>query len=367
MKIAFVNEGIYEFASGAPEAVGGLERDQWLLARALAVTGWSATVGVRGALRAGERRVIDKVEYVGIDQGPVLLAWHRFLSSERPDWLFWEGATHLWGPLVEIAKLAGVRTVFHVAFDRDVEPHRALVHRRRCWPLYAWGLARTDRIFVQHAGQLAKLASRWRSKAYILPKVCMLSGSLAEPVTIKAHAERARYVAWVAMLRQPKRPDVLIEIARKASAIRFVVCGGPTAHRSPPGYGERIVEALRMLPNVEYRGQVASAEAMQVVADAAVLLSTSDEEGFPNTFTQAWSVGTPVVSLKIDPGRVIERVGLGMVSGSLDRAIADINALMDSPQRREEIATRARQYIAERHSEAAVMAAFERTIQGIGR
>jgi glycosyltransferase involved in cell wall biosynthesis len=365
MKIVFLNEGIYEFASGTSEAVGGLERDQWLLARALAVTGWSTMVGVRGALKTGERTLIDRVEYVGIGQGQALLAWHRFLSSERPNWLFWEGATHLWGPAVEVAKLSGVRTVFHVAFDRDIEPRHALFHRRRCWPLYAWGLARTDRIFVQHTGQLTKLASRWRSKTYLLPKVCMLSGSLAEPVNMKAHAERAKYVAWVAMLRQPKRPDVLIEIACKAPGIRFVVCGGPTAHRSPPGYGERIVEALRTLPNVEYRGQVASEEAMQIIADAAVLLSTSDEEGFPNTFTQAWSVGTPIVSLKIDPDRIIERVGLGMVSGSLENAIVDINALMSSPQQREEIAMRARRYIAENHSEAAVVAAFEHAIQGI--
>jgi glycosyltransferase involved in cell wall biosynthesis len=365
MKIAFVNEGIYEFAAGIPGAVGGLERDQWFFARALAATNWSATVGVRGALKARERKVIDRVEYVGLDQGQVLLAWHRFLSSERPDWLFWEGANHLWGPVVEIARLAGVRTVFHAAFDRDVQPRHALFRRRHWWLLYAWGLSRTDRIFVQHTGQLFKLALRWRSKAYILPKVCILSGSLAEPAAIKAHAERAKYVAWVAMLRQPKRPDVLIEIARQAPAIRFIVCGGPTAHRSPPRYGERTMEALRTLPNVEYRGQVAPEEAMKVIAEAAVFLSTSDEEGFPNTFTQAWSVGTPVVSLKIDPGRIIERVGLGVVSGSLDRAIVDINALMDSPARREEIAIRAQHYVAEVHSEAAVTAVFERALGGV--
>ena len=365
MKIAFVNAGIYEFASGASEAVGGLERDQWLFSRVLAAAGWSVIVGVRSALPARERRVIDRVEYIGIGRGHVLLAWHRFLSSERPDWLFWEGADHLWGPVVEIARLAGVRTVFHTAFDSDTQPHHALVRRPHWWPLYAWGLSRADRIFVQHIGQLSQLRSRWRSKAYILPKVCLLSGSLAEPIVMKAHAKRAKYVAWVAMLRQPKRPDVLIEIARKAPTVRFVVCGGPTSHRSPPGYGARIVEALHALPNVEYRGQVAPEEAMQVIADAAMLLSTSDEEGFPNTFTQAWSVGTPVVSLKIDPDHIIERVGLGMVSGSIDRAIADINALMDSSQRREEIAVRAQQHIAEAHSEAAVTAVFERALRGL--
>ena len=67
-------------------------------------------------------------------------------------------------------------------------------------------------------------------------------------ITVKSHSERAKYVAWVAMLGQLKRPDVLIEIARKAPGIHFVVCGGPTALMSPSGYGERIVdEAVKML------------------------------------------------------------------------------------------------------------------------
>ena len=66
MKIAFITEGIYEYASGSPRANGGAERDQWLLARALAAAGWSAIVGVRGEMKPGERKVIDGVEYVGI-------------------------------------------------------------------------------------------------------------------------------------------------------------------------------------------------------------------------------------------------------------------------------------------------------------
>jgi glycosyltransferase involved in cell wall biosynthesis len=364
MKIAFINDGSYEFASGNSAAVGGLERDQWLFARMLAAADWSSVIGVRKGLKYGERRVIDNVEYLGIGQGQYLLACYRFLSSERPDWLFWEGASHLLGPLVEAANCAGVNTVFHTAFDSDVQPRNALSRRRRWWPLYSWGLSRTDTIFVQHSGQLSGLKPCWRSKAHILPKICIQSGRLAESVTVKPHPERPKYVAWVAMLREPKRPDVLIEIARKAPTVRFVVCGGPTGHRSPSGYGARIVDALRSIPNIEYRGKTAHEEAMQVIADAAVLLSTSDEEGFPNTFTQAWSVGTPVVSLKIDPDSTIARMDLGAVSGDIDNAIADIKTLIDSPQRREDIAVRARKYVAEAHSESVVTAIFKRALSG---
>lgn len=364
MKIVFMNDGAYAYASHAPLAVGGAERDQWILATSLATFGWSVTVGVRDGLKPGERRSINDVEFVGIDKGQILLAWYQFLSSERPDWWYWRCATHLWGPAVEIAKFVGVRTIFALGFDREVDPRHALIDRARWWPLYAWGLSRTDRIFVQHDGQLSDLRPRWRSKAYILPKVCILPGIVGDIARVKAHSERQKYVAWVAMLRQHKRPDLLIEIARKTPTTRFVVCGGPTTFMSPPGYSERIINELRVLANVEFLGQVAPENAQQVIADAAILLSTSDAEGFPNTFAQAWSSGTPVVTLKIDPDRIIEKVGLGAVSGNVERAVADITALIDSPQRRDEIALRARRFIVENHSAAAVVALFEHALQG---
>jgi glycosyltransferase involved in cell wall biosynthesis len=164
------------------------------------------------------------------------------------------------------------------------------------------------------------------------------------------------------MLRQPKRPDLLIEIAQQAPRLRFVVCGGPSVHRSPPGYGEQVLRALRALPNVDYRGQVAPDIARQVIANAAAYLLTSDKEGFPNTLLEAYSSGTPVVTLKIDPDRIIERFGLGVISRSTRQAVADLNNLMESCQKRNEICLRARNYVADAHSEKSVANAFEKAI-----
>jgi glycosyltransferase involved in cell wall biosynthesis len=356
MKIVFADDTVYGYATRGP-VVGGAERQQWLLARALAGSGWSVTVGVRAALDAGERCSVDGVSFVGIGRGNIYSSWYRFLVSERPDWWYWRCASHLWGPAVEIAKRARVRTVFAAAFDTDVQPVRALVRRPRWWPLYAWGLARTDRIFVQHTGQLRALPSRWRSKAHLIPS---LAGSL--PTAFTPHTERDKYVAWVAMLRQPKRPDVLVELARITPTVRYVVCGGSTSFASPEGYSERVIAALRTLPNVDFLGQVAPAEADHVIANAAMLLSTSDGEGFPNTFLQAWAHGTPVVSLKVDPDDIISRHHVGTVPGTLDRAAAHITTLIASPQERDEIAVRSRRYITSAHSEAVVTTAFMQAV-----
>lgn len=364
MKIAFVSEGIYEYAKGVSDAVGGTERDQWLFSQALVRRGWDAVVGVARTLKPGRRESIDGVDYVGLSEAPqILLAWRRFFLEERPDWLFWEGASHLLGPVTQLAAMTGTRTVFHAAFDTDVSPRRALFHRRHWWPLYAWGLCKVDKIFVQHVGQLNALRSGLRNKATVLHKVCNMEDGLGEFVNILPHADRKRIVAWVAMLRQPKRPDVLVQIARAAPEIHFVVCGGPSSHRTPHGYGEQMVAVLKSLPNVDYRGKVSSREAAQVIADASVLLSTSDQEGFPNTFTQAWTYGTPIVSVNLDPDGVIQNKRLGALSGSVEKAITDLGTLLDSPEEREDISSRARRYVNDVHSEAAVMSIFERALR----
>ncbi len=353
MKIVFLNDVAYEYAIGSPKAVGGTERDIWILSRALAAAGWSVVVGVCGAIAIGQRRIIEGVEYVGINPGNPVVAWHRFLGSERPDWLFWEGASHWWGILVEIAKRHGARTVFHTAFDTDVSPRQALVRRSRWWPLYAWGLERTDRIFVQHMGQFDMLPSRWRAKSEVLPKVCQL------PPTMDPHSGRSPYIAWVAMLRTPKRPDLLVKIARKSPNLKFVVCGGLTAHRSQGDSTAQAAEFLKQLPNVEYRGRVDPEEAAGVIENAALLLCTSDQEGFPNTFVQAWSHGTPVVTLRVDPDHIIKQRNVGMVTGTVDPTVEQLQRLMSSIQDRQAMGIRAREYILERHSTEVVVKKFD--------
>lgn len=358
MKIAVIDDVVYGYASGDVSVAGGAERYIWLQTRALVASGWSATVGVWTALNPGERVRIDGVDFVGLDRVSSFRAVYRFLDSEKPDWCHWFGANHLLGPAVAIGKLTGTHTVFSAQFDLDVHPRKALAGRPRLWPFYALGLFGSDKIFLQHRQQYRELPSVLRPKAYVVPGIVEL------PPSFTSHSERDRYVAWVGVLRQPKRPDLLLEVARGVPSVRFVVCGGASSHRSPSGYSEAIINRFRELPNIHYLGHIPPAHAIDIIGNASLLLSTSEREGFPSVFVEAWASGTPVVSLTVDPDLVIGGRGLGRRPGSVEQAAEDILDLVGSSQKRQEIALRCRDHVTQCHSAAVAVKVVERALNG---
>jgi glycosyltransferase involved in cell wall biosynthesis len=360
MKIVYVNDIVYRYATGDPSAKGGAERYGWHLTRALASAGWSVTVGVY-ALRQGEVQVIDGVRFLGLSRrAHFLLDWYSFLKSERPDWCFWQCADHLWGPMAEIARWLGIRTAFSSMHDIHVQLRKSLTRRKNMWPLYAWGLQRSNIIFIQHYGQRDFLPVRWRHRTFLLPGIVPLPG------TITPHSERNGTVVWVAVIRPAKRPDLLIEIARRLPMIRFVVCGAPTLRFwDAKEKLESILTQLRSLPNVDYRGHVAPEQVLKVIGNAGLLLSTSDGEGFPSVFLEAWASGTPVVSIQIDPDHKIRNCELGKVTDTVEGTVNAVRSLMTSPGRRQDMAMRARRHAEELHSPVAAARAFETAVASV--
>jgi glycosyltransferase involved in cell wall biosynthesis len=356
LKLALLEDGIYEFATGNPMASGN-GKWQWLLARALAQSGLSIVVGVREFLQAEQEQTIDGVRFVGIPRGRLVPAFSKFLSAEKPNWWYFQGAEPYWPVLLFVAKTKGVCGIFSTCTDGDVKPRTALRRHQRLWPLYAWGLNSVDRIFVQHEGQFSQLAPKLQPKARVVP------GLVSIRRRVKPRESRRNHVAWVAFLREGKRPDLLVQMARQSPDVNFVVCGGVTTYETAPGYGEMIVKELESLPNVQYLGHVSAEQCLEAVGDAVALLCTSEFEGFPNTFLEAWSVGTPVVSIEIDPGKVIKREGLGFVSKNIDQALLDVRTLLNSRETFDAVSRRARAYIENVHSDDAVARLFNETVK----
>ena len=91
---------------------------------------------------------------------------------------------------------------------------------------------------------------------------------------------------------------------------------------------------------------------------AACLCCTSDFEGFPNTFLEAWSNRLPVVSM-FDPDGLIAENSLGAAANDLPGLIVALRSLLGSPELWKQASSNVRRYYLENHTVEAAMPRFE--------
>jgi glycosyltransferase involved in cell wall biosynthesis len=213
-----------------------------------------------------------------------------------------------------------------------------------------YGIRRADCIVTQTTDQATLLLRNYNRKAdAIIPNF--------HPQPSEAIDKSGqRIVAWVAGIKPWKRPEVFIALAaalRDLADVRFVMIGADATGGGERPWARALLERARSLPNVEYLGARSQAEVNQLLARAHVFVNTSRYEGFPNTFIQAWMREVPVVSLHVDPDRLLETQQVGIFCGGEEARLAQAvrNLLTDSALR-SRYAEKARAYATARHSMA---------------
>lgn len=97
-----------------------------------------------------------------------------------------------------------------------------------------------------------------------------------------------RYFAFIGSVEPRKRPDLLVEIARRAPAHTFVVAGG----QNDP----RLVAAVDAEPNIINTGARTREEVRDLLSRALALVFPSDLEGLPLSVIEAMAMGVPVLA-----------------------------------------------------------------------
>ena len=119
------------------------------------------------------------------------------------------------------------------------------------------------------------------------------------------------------------------------------------------GLGAAVLSAAANVPNLELLAPRPRHELPALYRCAVAIVNTSKLEGFPNTFLEAWSNGTPALSLRVDPDGVIEANDLGTVAGGSIERLAD--AARERWAGRDEIdAERVLSYIRREHDPSVV-------------
>lgn len=345
-----------EFGEGN---AGGAELQQTVLAKALA--------------RRGHR--ISMVVY---DHGqPDGAAWHGVTTyrAYRPDAGVWmlrfihPRWTSIWSALARadadiyyvscagmligeaavFARRHGRKVVYRVAHDTDCDPRTAKIRYRRDRLLYAHGLRSADLVLAQTARQQQLLTERFGLSSRVIPSVLAPAGRR------RRFEERDIDVLWVANIRAWKRPERLLDLARRLPHLRFHMAGG--CFKGCEEIYESVRRGAHELPNVHFHGQVRHDRVHELFERARVLAGTSESEGFPNTYMQAWAHGAPVVSF-LDPEQLIARHTLGRVVGSLEQMRTAIEPLCRDEQAWTAASRRCAEYFDRRYDEQSMIAPY---------
>jgi glycosyltransferase involved in cell wall biosynthesis len=274
---------------------------------------------------------------------------YRALSRERPDIILQFVGTAHTGIAALYARRHGCKMIWRVTNDPSVEAVKAswLEPHLKLERLFLnFGIRNANLILAQTDYQRARLKETFpNAPVQVLPNFhpaapdCGRSGAVV------------KQVAWVANFKPLKNPGAFVRLARRfahRSDIRFVMVGGTTES----DWTKQQLQEIAATPNLEYRGAVSQSAVNTLLEHTDLLVNTSDYEGFSNTFIQAWMRRVPVVSLHVDPDRLLSRGGLGAVAGDEDTLYAHVGALLDDPDRCAAIGARARRYALEHHAES---------------
>jgi glycosyltransferase involved in cell wall biosynthesis len=154
-------------------------------------------------------------------------------------------------------------------------------------------------------------------------------------------------VLWVGTIKPLwKQPNLFLEVAKKIPETQFIMIGGRSLDNE---FFLKIKHEAESIPNLEFKGFIPLSRIEEFFKEASIFVNTSTNEGFPNTFLQAWANYTPVISLNIDPDEIICKYTLGFHSKNFEQFIRDLQLLLDDSDLRQKMGSNGRKYVEDNH------------------
>lgn len=359
--ICFVAPDAFPVLSGDTRvrSVGGAEVQQVIVAGELVKRGYTVSMVCQDFGQP------DGVEISGIrvfrtfrqDAGlPVVrFVWPRLTSTWRclekagADIYYQRTAGMLTGVVAEFCRRNGRKSIFAAAGNPDLEPNTPRIEYARDRWIYEYGLRHVDRILVQNKEQERLCLANFGRTPTLVPNCYPLPENRAQA--------GGRYVLWVSTIRSLKRPDLFLDLAQALPRFRFRMIGGPGRGEAP--LFKAIMERARTIPNLEFLGFVPYARVNEHFDTASIFVNTSESEGFPNTFLQAWARGVPTVSF-IDCGARVHGRHVGCQAGTFASMVDRVAGLLGSDTERAREGRVCRDYFIGNHAPGRVLDLYER-------
>jgi glycosyltransferase involved in cell wall biosynthesis len=233
---------------------------------------------------------------------------YKKIKAVKPDYLYASIPAWTSAFIAIICRLLKIKFIQRISNDNQLDKRFRIHHSMVNHFFLFLGIRLSHYILCQNNFQWQVIRKKFPGKSVF---------KISNPVYLKneapAETESARsYIAWLGIYRYSKNLKLLYQVASLLKKEQFVIAGKEGAHcdQETAAY----LEKLKCLPNVAFCGFLERTQVLPFLANARFLLNTSHYEGFSNTFLEAWSVGTPVVSgIKVNPDAIISRNDLGII------------------------------------------------------
>jgi len=243
--------------------------------------------------------------------------------------------------------LFGKKLVYIGQSDKDVDiPLLMQLQNKLAVQFYRTGLRLTDYAVAQTDIQ---------QKGFIALGVN--SQIIRNLITLpESNLSKDKYVLWVGNATENKQPEMYIRLAKMLPYINFKMI--MSGNQDDMKFRD-IQKHAETISNLDFIGFVPFSKISVFFSQAALLVSTSLREGFPNVFLQTWQYGTPVISLQVDPDNIIVNQRLGLVSKTEEQLLLDVETLMKDSKLYEEMGANSYQFVLENHSVSKVAELYE--------
>ncbi|WP_299659968.1 glycosyltransferase family 4 protein [uncultured Psychromonas sp.] len=346
---------------GSNGSIGGVERQTSLMAQWLASKGHKVSL-LTWSEGSNEDEVINGVKIIKICRKDAGLPGVRFFTPRwtglisamkraNADVYYQNCGEYVTGQVAMWCKVNNKKFLYSLASDADAEVSLPVMRKWRERVLYRYGLKNANQILTQTAQQRALLKNGFSLDSAVMPMPCpdKSAGKSAQ------FSDETFTVLWAARIHVCKRLELLLEVASELPEVNFVV-GGSSAIEDE--YFQMLFNKMSQLKNVSYLGMVAREEMPALYRASSLFCCTSEYEGYPNTFLEAWSHSLPIVST-FDPDNLIKNKNLGISAHSKSELIDAIKVFHDDPELWKEHSFNARDYYVNNHTVDEVMKRFE--------
>ncbi|THU39359.1 glycosyltransferase family 4 protein [Niastella caeni] len=267
---------------------------------------------------------------------------YKKMKAIKPDYLYvsipgW--TSFLIGIICHLLKIKFIQRISNDnQLDKRFRKDHSVVHQF----LLFCGFRLSDHILCQNNFQLLNIKKKFPGKSAI---------KLFNPLYVNHETpvegdHSGHYIAWLGIYRRQKNLKLLYQIASLLKKEQFLIAGKEGAHCDEET--SFYLEKLKQLPNVKFSGFLHRTEVIPFLANARFLLNTSYYEGFSNTFLEALSVGTPVLSnINVNPDGIISKNNLGIIYNDVFDLCRQHAAI--TPELHQLMSENAREYVAHNH------------------